>query len=99
MSRFGLLALIALAVFAVLPGDASAQCSMCRTALEQNSEVAAGFNRAILFLLAMPYAVFACGAGYVLFSRRKRRAQAAAAIVREVRAPALRSKDPISATS
>jgi hypothetical protein len=99
MSRPGLLLLIALAGFALLAGDASAQCSMCRTALEQNSEVAAGFNRAILFLLAMPYAVFASGAGYVLFSRRKRRAKAAAAITREVRAPVLRGEDPISATS
>ena len=73
MSRSGLLVLIAVAaLLALLPADAPAQCSMCRTALEQNSEVAAGFNRAILFLLAMPYAVFASGAGYVLWSRRRR---------------------------
>ena len=73
MSRSGLLVLIAVAaLLALLPADGSAQCSMCRTALEQNEEAAAGFNRAILFLLAMPYAVFATGAGYVLVSRRKR---------------------------
>lgn len=72
MSRSGLLVLIAVAaLLALLPADGSAQCSMCRTALEQNEEAAAGFNRAILFLLAMPYAVFASGAGYVLASRRK----------------------------
>lgn len=73
MSRSGLLVLIAVAALLALPAaDTSAQCSMCRTALEQNEEAAAGFNRAILFLLAMPYAVFASGAGYVLVSRRKR---------------------------
>ncbi len=57
------------------PDAALAQCAMCRTALEQNTEVAAGFNRAILFLLAMPYAVFASGTGYVLFTRHRRLAR------------------------
>ena len=38
---------------------ASAQSAMCVTALEQNGgEMAAGFNRGILFLLGMPYFVF-----------------------------------------
>ena len=45
---------------------------MCRTALEQNPEIASGFNRAIAFLLVTPYAVFGSLAGYVLLSRRKR---------------------------
>ncbi len=49
-----------------------AQCSMCRTALEQNPEAAAGFNRAILFLLAAPYAVFGSVTGYLVVSRRLR---------------------------
>ncbi len=57
------------------PDHALAQCAMCRAALEQNTEVAAGFNNAILFLLAIPYAVFASGAGYVLFSRRRRKSR------------------------
>lgn len=35
-----------------------AQCAMCRTTLEQNEEMAAGFNNGILFLLGMPYLVF-----------------------------------------
>lgn len=73
MFRSGLLVLLAATALTVLlPGDGAAQCSMCRTALEQNQEAAAGFNRAILFLLAMPYAVFASGAGYVVVSRRRR---------------------------
>ena len=67
------------------PDTASAQCSMCVTALEQNPEVAAGFNRAILFLLAMPYAVFGSLAGYVLYSRR-RRTGAGAPVSRPARA-------------
>lgn len=66
------LVVAAAALGAFLPGEAAAQCAMCRTALEQNPEVAAGFNRAIVFLLATPYAVFGSLAGYVLLSRRKR---------------------------
>lgn len=56
------------------PESASAQCSMCRTALEQNPEAAAGFNRAILFLLLMPYAVF--GALTAIYLRSRRRSSA-----------------------
>ena len=99
MSRSGLLVLIAVAaLLALSAGDASAQCSMCRTALEQNEEAAAGFNRAILFLLAMPYAVFASGAGYVLWSRRRRARQSVAATAPEVRAGLLPADDPVSVT-
>lgn len=66
-------ALAGLAALTLLlaPDSAPAQCSMCRTALEQNPEAAAGFNRAILLLLAAPYAVFGSLAGYVLVSRRR----------------------------
>ncbi len=100
MSRSGLFVLIAVAaLLALLPADAPAQCSMCRTALEQNEEAAAGFNRAILFLLAMPYAVFASGAGYVVVSRRRRARQSAAAVVPEARANLLPTDDPVSVTS
>ena len=78
MPRKGLLALTAgvFALAAFPPGDALAQCSMCRTALEQNPDAAAGFNRAILFLLATPYAVFGSLAAYVAISRRRRAAAA-----------------------
>lgn len=68
----GLLAAAFLAAFALAaPESASAQCSMCRTALEQNPDAAAGFNRAILFLLLMPYAVFGALAAIYLRSRRR----------------------------
>jgi hypothetical protein len=51
---------------------ASAQCAMCRTALDQEGgRVAAGFNRAILFLLGMPYMVFASIAGSYYWKCRK----------------------------
>ena len=100
MSRFALLvAFTAVALLALLPADTSAQCSMCRTALEQNEEVAAGFNRAILFLLAMPYALFASGAGYVLWSRRRRARQSVAVTPPEVRAGLLPADDPVTVTS
>ena len=47
-----------------------AQCAMCRTALEQNGELAVGFNRGILFLLSMPYLVL--GSIAVAWYRRRR---------------------------
>jgi len=59
-------------VFAALQLPAFAQCAMCRTALDQEGgQVAAGFNRAILFLLAMPYVVFGSIAGSWYWKRRK----------------------------
>ena len=64
-----LVALLAAFVFA---DSALAQCAMCRTALDQEGgQVAAGFNRAILFLLAMPYVVFGSIAGSWYWKRRK----------------------------
>ena len=79
MTRLVHAALIVLAGAIVLGllGDATpalAQCAMCRGALEQNAEAARGFNRAILFLLATPYAVFATIAGSWLLRRRNARA-------------------------
>ncbi len=75
MSRKRILVLaIALAVAAAFAftETASAQCAMCRTALDQEGgRFAAGFNRAILFLLAMPYVVFGSIAGSWYWKRRK----------------------------
>ncbi len=73
MSRFlapALLAGASIFLFAA-PEPALAQCAMCRTALEQNPEAAASFNRGILFLLGTPYALFGAGA-FVVFRRRRR---------------------------
>jgi hypothetical protein len=64
--------LLALALVLGFSETASAQCALCRTALEQEGgRVAAGFNRAILFLLAMPYIVFGSIAGSWYWKRRK----------------------------
>ena len=100
MSRSGLLVLIAAAaLLTLLPSEAPAQCSMCRTALEQNEEAAAGFNRAILFLLVMPYAVFASGAGYVLLSRRSRARRSAFVTLPKARAERLPADGSVSVPS
>jgi hypothetical protein len=51
--------LVALLALVGSVDTASAQCAMCRTALEQNGgKLVGGFNRAIAFLLVMPYLVF-----------------------------------------
>ncbi len=73
-TRRVILALALLACAAVaLPS--LAQCAMCRTALTQSPEgraMASSLNRAILVLMAAPYAVFGTG---VLWFFRHRRAQ------------------------
>lgn len=68
----------ALAASVWLADNASAQCAMCVTALEQNGgELAAGFNRGILFLLGMPYLVFsAIGVSWYVKRRRSRTLEA-----------------------
>jgi hypothetical protein len=70
------LSLIAVAVIALVHTPVQAQCSMCVTALEnspQGKGMAASFNRGIVFLLFVPYAIFAT-VGIVVFRayRRKR---------------------------
>jgi hypothetical protein len=71
-----LLAVVMISVIVELP--AQAQCAMCRTALENSPEgrtMAASFNRGILLLLAVPYAILGT-VGVVVF-RAHRRKQAA----------------------
>lgn len=73
--RARIITAVCMAVLAALwmAEPARAQCAMCVTALEQNGgEMAAGFNRGILFLLAMPYLVFA-SIGISWYLKRKRR--------------------------
>lgn len=61
------------AVALCMADAAQAQCAMCVTALEQNGgEMAAGFNRGILFLLGMPYLVFTA-IGVSWYWKRKHR--------------------------
>lgn len=71
--RLALLLLAVAAAATLVPDPALAQCAMCRTALEQNGgAIAGGFNNAILFLLAMPYLVFAVVGGTWYWKRRAR---------------------------
>ncbi len=72
MPRVLVVGMVVLSTFALV-ASADAQCAMCVTALEQNGgELAAGFNRGILFLLGMPYLVVgAIAVGHYL--RKKRR--------------------------
>ena len=51
---------LALVVGVWFPPVVQAQCAMCRTAIESSPEgqaMAAGFNQAILFLLAAPFLI------------------------------------------
>lgn len=68
-----LLALAVLLAGAALPAlPARAQCAMCKATLESSEEgrrVSSELNRAILLLVAAPYAVFGTCAS-VLFRRR-----------------------------
>ena len=72
------LLLAALAIIVIVHAPARAQCAMCVTALENSPEgrsMAASFNRGILFLMAVPYAILGT-VGVVVF-RAHRRKQAA----------------------
>ena len=72
------LLLLAVVIGVVFYVPLQAQCSMCVTALENSPEgkgMAASFNRGILFLLAVPYAILST-VGIVVF-RAYRRKQAA----------------------
>ena len=72
--RYGVL-LLTLAVFLIAGAqEVGAQCSMCRTAIESSPEgqaMAAGFNQAILFLLAAPILIVA-GVSLALWQGERR---------------------------
>jgi hypothetical protein len=65
MKRVILIATFALLLLTVAGiTDAAAQCAMCRMQVENNvssgeSSIGAGLNKGILFLLTMPYLIFA----------------------------------------
>lgn len=71
-------ALAAVALVAVLPGQAAAQCAMCRTVLAspEGQRLIAGLRSGILLLLAAPFSIFATIA--VLAVRMQRTRVAAA---------------------
>ena len=66
------MAVLATALFAGSPGDTSAQCSMCKTALTNSAEgqaMAEQMNNGILIMIAAPYLVFGT-VGAVVFRGR-----------------------------
>ncbi len=71
--RRTLVSAAALAVLVFFAGDASAQCAMCRTALESPEAVAlaGGFRRAVLFLLAVPFAAVGVIAALIVHRSRQ----------------------------
>lgn len=76
--RIAALLLATLVILILVDAPARAQCAMCVTALENSPEgrsMAASFNRGIVFLLAVPYAILGT-VGVVVF-RAYRRKQAA----------------------
>jgi hypothetical protein len=70
---FAFLSLLAAAL--LLATDASAQCAMCRTALESSPEgqaMAGSFRHGILLLLAAPYAIGGT-IGYAVYRAYKKK--------------------------
>lgn len=79
MSRHRIIALLlaAFVVIVIVHTPARAQCAMCVTALENSPEgksMAASFNRGILFLLAVPYAILSTVGVIVFRAYRKKQA-------------------------
>ena len=77
--RFIAISLLVVGVVCLLQTPASAQCAMCVTALENSPEgraMAASFNNGILFLLAMPYAIFGTIGLVVFRAHRRKKAEA-----------------------
>lgn len=67
--------LLGLVLVAVVAEPVYAQCSMCRTALENSPEgrrMSASLNRGILLLLAVPYAILGT-VGVVVFRAHRRK--------------------------
>ncbi|MBK6931144.1 MAG: hypothetical protein IPH12_09805 [Saprospirales bacterium] len=62
-TKIGIAIFLLLLVFILLPGDAQAQCPMCRMSAESNLKAGGtdgrGLNTGILYMLAMPYMLVA----------------------------------------
>lgn len=53
--------------------QASAQCVMCRTAIEDDKDVAEGVNNGILYLMGIPYIILAVTLYFIIKRRKERR--------------------------
>lgn len=72
--------ILVLAVFGAIclfPEFTEAQCAMCKSAVESNSEnmsgLGDGLNKGILYLMAVPYVLFAGIVTAIVLTVRKRR--------------------------
>ena len=77
MKRLAAIALLSILAIGMFQTSAEAQCSMCRTALENSPEgqgMAWSFAKGILFLLAIPYALMGTIGIVVYRAHRKRKA-------------------------
>lgn len=74
-------AFLAVALVALMPGRAGAQCAMCRTVLAspEGQKLIAGLRGGILLLLAAPFSIFATIAALAVRMQRHRMAAAAGA--------------------
>lgn len=52
-----------------------AQCVMCRSAIENDKDVAEGMNSGILYLMGIPYIILGVTLYFVLKRRKERRAE------------------------
>lgn len=69
--------LIVLGTVICFPELSEAQCAMCKSAVESNQEnmsgLGDGLNKGILYLMAVPYVLFAGIVTAIVLSIRKRR--------------------------
>ncbi len=76
--RMATIALLSVLLICVFQVSAQARCPLCSTALENAPEgqgLADSFNRGILFLLGVPYAIFGTF-GVVLYRGYRKKKQA-----------------------
>ena len=72
-SRLLLVVAALLASALLLPPHVLAQgCAMCGTAFNHDDPVARAFSWSVLFLIAMPYTLFALAAGWLFLAHRRR---------------------------
>ena len=77
--RLAVIALLSILMICFFQVSVQAQCSMCRTALENSPEgrgMSASFNRGILLLLGVPYVIFGTVGVVVYRGYRKKKAVA-----------------------
>ena len=72
-SRLLLVVAALLASALLLPTHVLAQgCAMCGTAFTKDDPVTRAFSWSVLFLIAMPYTLFALAAGWLFLAHRRR---------------------------